>query len=171
MLSACYVGLSQVLGSADHRKQSTWKTFEIQNFSIQYPPDWELDTSGKSGTTFILFSKKESKKDPFRENITFIIQDLSKHDIDLNKFVEISENQINNQISKSTLLESNRIKQRGRELHYFKYTGEISPFLLKFEQYCWVQKKRAIILTFACEVNKYEDYKEIGEKILSTFKF
>jgi hypothetical protein len=153
----------------NNKQVAGWKTFRGTNYSIQYPPKWELNQSGQMGTSFILFSPLESDKDQFRENVNLLIQDLTGQNINLDRFVEISEEQVKTMMSNSTLFESKRIKNADQEFHKMAYSGDQGVFRLKFEQYFWVIKQKAYILTLTCEENRFSDYKGIGENILNSF--
>ena len=91
-------------GNKNPQTISDWKTVDQLNYSIQYPPTWELNQSGQMGASFFLFSPLESDKDKFKENVNLLIQDLSGQNIDLNKYTEISEGQINTMVTNSTLI-------------------------------------------------------------------
>ena len=147
-----------------------WKTFDNSNYEIQYPTKWELNQGGQMGTSFIIFSVLESENDKFKENVNLIIQDLSGQNIDLNKYTEISEGQIKTMVTNSNLIESKRIKNVRNEYHKIIYSGDQGIFHLQFEQYYTVVNDKAYVLTFTCEKDKFVDYKEIGEKILNSFK-
>lgn len=166
-----------VSGNEATKSIAGWKTFNGTNsgtnYSIQYPPDWELDKSGKLGSTFFLFSPIENDADQFKENINLLIQDLRGSDITLDKFVEISEGEVKAMGAKATLLESKRMKNTSLEFHKMLYSAEQGQgmYRLQFEQYYWVIKERAYILTLTCEESKFSEYKERGEKILNSFSF
>ena len=148
-----------------------WKTFKGSNFTVEYPAQWELNENKQTGTSFILFSPLESAQDLFKENVNLLIQDLSGQNIDLNKYVEITENQVKTMLPNSTLIESKRMKNGSQEYQKMIYSGDQGNNHLKFEQYFWVISNKAYILTLTCEQNKFADYKETGEKILNSFKF
>lgn len=160
-------GISQT--EKNNYSKSDWKIFEQPFFSVKYPKDWELNTSGQMRTSFILFAPLESNNDLFKENINLIVQDLTGHKIDLNKFTEVSESQIKTVIPHSSLIESKRIKNGNEEYHKLIYTGDQGTFHLKYEQYYWIVNQRSYILTFTTELSKYELYKAKGEKILQSF--
>jgi hypothetical protein len=46
-----------------------WKTFSEKNYTVLYPPDWEMNKSGSLGTAFSILEPAKSKEDKFRENI------------------------------------------------------------------------------------------------------
>jgi hypothetical protein len=149
--------------------QSEWKTFQGIGYLIQYPGSWDLDKSGKGGTSFIILSKLSSQQDKFRENVNLIIQDLSGQNINLDKYVEISEGQVKTMINKGKILESKRLNANKLEFHKIIYTGEQGIYLLKYEQYYWIKNNKAYVLTLTCEINQFDKFKIIGEKILNSF--
>lgn len=147
----------------------TWETLSENGYFIQYPSDWQLDKSGQMGTSFILFSAQASDKDQFKENVNLLIQDLTGYNLDLDKYVEISENQIKTMVTDGNLMLSKRMKKGGREFQKTMYTGSQGIFKLKFEQYYWVIDNKAYVLTLTCEQSQFDAYKEAGEKILESF--
>lgn len=146
------------------------KTLTTNEYSIDYPANWDLDKSGQMGTSFFLFSKQSSPQDRFRENVNLMVQNLKGMHIDLDKYVEISENQIKSMIQNSNLILSKRLTANGNSFHQVAYTGDQGSFKLKFEQYYWVINEKAYVLTLTCEASQFDAYSEIGEKILSSFR-
>lgn len=155
-----------VIGQNENEK----KKLVEDNYSISYPSDWELNKSGQMGSSFILFSPVESNQDIFRENINLLIQDLSNYNIDLDKFVEISKGQIKTMVKNGNLLKSERINTDSDEFHKVIYTGDQDIYKLKFQQYYWVKKQKAYILTLTCEKHQFDSYQKIGVEILNSFK-
>ena len=151
-------------------QNNEWNSLNEKDYSIQYPEKWELNKSGQMGTSFILFSQLSSDTDQFKENVNLIIQDLTGHNIDLNKYVEISEGQIKAMITDENIISSNRIKNKGAEFQKVIYTGKQGIFNLKFEQYYWVVNDKAYVLTLTCEINEFNNFKGVGEKMLNSFK-
>ncbi len=146
------------------------KIFSKDNYSISYPNNWEINSTGQMGTSFLILSPVESEQDQFRENVNLLIQDMSAYNIDLNEFVSISEGQIKTMITNGSLVSSERIKTGKNDYHKVIYTGDQGIYKLKFEQYYWVINKKAYILTLTCETNQFEAYQNVGEAILNSFK-
>jgi hypothetical protein len=174
------IGILTVITSATACAQTTesksktvdtveWKSLTENNYSISYPNNWELNISGQMGTSFILFSPLSSKEDQFKENVNLLIQDLAGHNLDIDKYVEISEGQIKTLITDGEILESKRITTDNLEYQKVVYTGTQGIFNLKFEQYYWVIGDNAFVLTLTCEENQFNNHKIIGEKILNSF--
>ena len=155
---------------AIYGQEKNWKTISDEGYSIMYPDNWELDQSGQMGTSFSILSELDSEKDQFRENINLIIQDLSAYEIDLDEYVEISENQINTMISNSKIMLNKRVERDGYEYQHLIYTAKQGLLELKLEQYYWVINKSAYVLTFTCEEHNFKNYKKTGERILNSFK-
>jgi hypothetical protein len=79
-------------------------------------------------------------------------------------------NQVKTMIVNGEILESKRQNINGVNFHKMIFTGKQGIYNLKFEQYYFIEKGKAFILTLTCEINEFEKYKETGEKILNSFK-
>lgn len=168
-ITACGQSNSKNKSTTQQDKIEDWKTYEDSNYTIQYPPNWELDLKGEMRTSFILFSPSENENDKFIENVNLIIQDLKGMNMNMDKYVEISEEQLKTMITNSVLIESKRVKDKNPEYHKLIYTGNQESLQFQFEQYLWIINEKAYILTLTCEINKFSEYKEVGEKILNSF--
>ena len=159
--------LSSIATLSVHSQE--WKTLDDEVFSIEYPETWEINTSGVMGTKFIMFSPLTSENDAFRENVNFLIQDLSGKKINLNQYVEVSETQVKTLLNNSEIIESKRVKNKKQTYHKLIYTGEQGEFELHFEQYFFIVDDHAYVLTFSCEMDQLEDFQETGERIMNSF--
>lgn len=146
-----------------------WKVLDEGIYSIQYPENWDLDKSGKVGMNFILLSKQTSSQDQFRDNVNLLLQDIQGQNINLDKFVEISEGQIKTMLTNGNLIESKRLSANGSEFQKVIFTSDQGDYNLKFEQYYWVKNGKAYVLTLTCELEQFETYRTTGEKILNSF--
>ena len=79
-----------------------------------------------------MFTEKENSQDNFVENINLIIQNLEGLNVDLNKFVAITEGQIS---ASGELIRSKRIIVNGNECHSIIYEVTFNGFNLMFLQY------------------------------------
>ena len=165
-----FVLLVFVSVSITAQTNTNWKTITQSNYSVQYPSNWELDQSGKMGAIFFMLAPVESPADNFKENVNLMIQDLTGMNIDLDKFTQISIDQIKTQAVKGKLIESKRMKNKTREYQKVIYTSDQNGFHLKYEQLYYVKNNKAYFLTLTCEQTKFDAYKAEGEKILNSFK-
>jgi len=169
-----FIKLSACAQTENNNTQSTpideWEPLTENNYSLNYPKDWELNKSGLMGTSFILFSPLSSEKDQFKENINLLVQDLTGHNLNLEKYAKLSEGQIKTMITDGNILESKTVATDTLSHHQIIYTGRQGVFNLKFEQYYWVIDDTAYVLTLTCEESQFKNYQKIGEEILNSFK-
>jgi len=57
-----------------------------------------------------------------------------------------------------------------KEFQKLVFTGKQGKFDLKWQQYYRVEKDKAYVLTLTCEEDQYDNYLDIGQKIMNTFK-
>ncbi len=150
-------------------KTESLKKLVHSDYTLDYTSDWELNQSGQMGTSFILFSQLESDTDKFKENINLVIQDLTGYNLNLDKYIDVTLGQIKSMISNPKINFNQRIKGNNGGFHKLVYSGNQGLFNLTFEQYIWVIKNRAFILTFTTEQEKFEKFKLKGEQILNSF--
>ena len=145
--------------------QNNFVEFKKDNFEINYPEDWRLDTSGQMNSSFILFSPK-TEGDLFVENINLIIQDLSGQNLNLESYSELSESQIKSMIPESKLIENIKVGNHKEVV----WSGFVTNNYLKFKQYYYVIDNKAYVLTFSALETAYDDYIKIGTEILNSFQ-
>jgi hypothetical protein len=141
-----------------------------ENYKIQYPNTWTIDTSRKMGAEFFIYSPKENENDKFRENVNFIIQDLNGQNIDLDKYAQITEQQIKDLATDGKIYDSQKIKTAESEYYKMTYGMTQGIFKLKIEQYYFIKDEKAFVITFTSELDKFEAFKSVGEQILNSFK-
>lgn len=143
------------------------KEINRDEYSIFYDSILRLDETGNNGVEFYLFTEKEDSKDDFVENINLMIQNLEGLNIDLNKFVAITEDQI---LANGELIRSKRIIVNGNECHSITYEGIFNGFHLMFLQYNIVKKNKAYVLTYTAKRKDFEKYFNEMELIMKSFK-
>ena len=153
--------------SCKSNKNEQTKEIDKNGYTLTYTSDLKLDESGKQGSEFLLFTEKKDSADNFIENINLLIQNLETLNLDLNKFVEITENQIK---ANGNLISSERIKNNNSEFQKLIYSAHLNNFDLKFIQYDFLKNNKAYILTFTAKENEFEKYSSDMEKIMKTFE-
>lgn len=103
----------------------------------------------------------------FRDNLNFIIQDLKGQNIDLNKFAEISVEQIKQFITNSKILQS---ETSAGPKHKIVYSGSQGQLNLKWQQYYWVKNEKAYILTFTADQLSFDKQMAEVNSIMDSFK-
>lgn len=144
-------------------------SFVKNNYKIQYPKSWRLDTSGIMGSELFVFSPLENDTDGFHENVNVIIQDLSGQNIDLKEYKEISDKQITDMGINAQLFESSILKTDKGECYKISYAMTQDKYRLKITSVCFIKNDKAYLATFSSELDKYDRYKKVGETILNSF--
>jgi hypothetical protein len=145
-------------------------TLKKDLFKIQYPNKWTIDTSGMMGSEFFVFSPKENANDKFRENVNLIIQDIGGQNIDLDKYAQISKDEINTMGNEARIHESKKVKKGKSEFYKMIYEMKDGDYKIKIEQYYFVTNTRAYVLTLATEFAKFANFKTVGEGVLNSFQ-
>jgi len=146
-----------------------FKAFSKSGFEIFYPDGWRVDTSGTMNSKVFFFSPLEGPEDKFSENLNVMIQNLGGHQIDIQKYKEISEQQIKVMFSDGKLLESKVVDNNGREEYRLSYEFSQGIFKLKVSAICFIKNDMAYLATFTSEMSKFERYQEVANKMLVSF--
>ncbi|MEL6537452.1 MAG: hypothetical protein AAFQ98_18670 [Bacteroidota bacterium] len=147
-----------------------WKTYLTPQFTIDYPGTWQLDTTGRMNSTFLILNPITVWSDDFRENVNLLVQDLTGQGVSLDDFVDITETQVQRMVPEGKLISSERIVGEPA-YHQMTYSGQLSGHYLAIRQYYWIIEEKAYILTFTCKLADKEKYAELGEQILASFRF
>jgi len=164
-LSFIYGGYSQP------DKSSSLTRLVIQNYKIEYPKSWALDTSGQLSSEFFVFSPLEHDSDKFKENVSLMIQNLAGQNLDLSLYKEITEGQIARLGNDAKLFESLKTRTAKGDYYRVRYALNQANFKLIVTSYCYIKDEKAYLITFTSESDKYKQYKRIGDKILDSFQF
>jgi serine/threonine-protein kinase len=138
--------------------------YSTNEFEIEYPEIWKLDTSQLMGTAFIIISPAE-KDDKFGENFNLVIQELPTYDISLDDYVKISEKQIIDAFGENSIIES---KTTGNK-HNIIYKANQKNVEMIFNQIYILKNNKAYILTFTALPSSYNKYKDVAQKTLNSF--
>lgn len=148
--------------------QKNFKKHAKENIVINYPDNWRLDVSGQMNTEFILFSELE-ENDTFQENINLLKQDLKGQGFTMESYVKLSKNQIKKMVPNGKIIESKYVNDD--QPHYvIIWTGFVSGNNLKFKQLFFLENESAYVLTFTTLPETFDQYIDLGNKILNSFK-
>jgi len=149
--------------------ETTKSSFSKDNYKIEYPKSWRLDTSRLIGTEFFLFAPLENQTDKFSENVSLIIQDLAGQNINLENYKTITDKQLTDFATDPTIFESVIKTINDKEYFRIVYVMTQGKSRLKITSICFIKNDKAYLITFTTELEKYEMYKKIGEEILNSF--
>ena len=166
-LTLAFVGNAQ---PANKKENSTeWSNIARNEYYLSYPSTWRVDTSKLYGADLFLYSPKDTATDKFSENVNIMIQDLKDTAIKLDQMIEYSETQIKNALNNVSIMQSKRFINDKTEFHVLIFTSNQEIFKLRTEQYYYLFETKVFVLTLTTEQNKYNQYENVGTKILKSF--
>lgn len=143
------------------------KEFSKSNYSINYPESWILQDNVGNGIEFFLLTKKTDAKDSFSENLNLIIQNIESLNLDLDKYVGITENQFKD--NKAKVLINKRNKNKFNDFHVFVFEANVNGNDLKFMQYIFIENNKAYVLTFSATLANFDRYIAEMQKAMNSF--
>lgn len=149
---------------------SNWETFNGDEYTINYPENWDINDSGYMGTDFIIISPLTGQFDDFRENINLIKIETQGNYSSLKQFVEINISSIFALMNNSKIVESVQLDKNKQPYHKLIYTFPDNALNLTVLQYYWLIDDIGYILSFTSKEETFEEYKIIGYGILDSFK-
>ncbi len=158
------------VGHAQNSAADELATYKKNAYQIQYPMGWSIDTSGESGTAFIIYSPKEDEADHFLENIDLVIQPAEGKNNNLDSFVRQQALQIKATETDGEIYEATKM-ETDKGVYYKLISGATKgvTLRLKYEQYFFIKNNNAFVVTLTTELDKFDSYKTIGEQILNSF--
>ena len=148
-------------------KNDNLKDINNNEYSLSYPKYMVLEDN-IDGVEFILFTERKNVDDTFIENINLIIQDFGNMDLDLDKYVEISEEQISEDNGK--LISSETKTTENSKYQRLIYSMKMNNRNLMYLQHYHIHKNKAYILTFSSDKDEFKNYVDEMEKIMLSFK-
>lgn len=149
-----------------------WTNLAHKDFSVSYPKDWELDTSGMMQTSAILKAPLDEKHPNFNTNINIIEQDLGTLGaaIKLKDFTDLSLKQLESAMENYKLLSSETKGSGANEHQEVTFNCKQQGFDLTLCQYYYIKSGKATIVTFTATQDSYDGIKEKGIQIMNTFR-
>jgi len=148
-----------------------WLTFKGNGYTIRYPAAFKLDTTGYMKTDVIFYTKLSYNEDEFSDNINVMIQDLKDPQMNLDQFAKLSEDEIKMYVEEPEIIESQRESSNGIEYYNIIYSEKNPNYYLIRDQHLMIRNQKAYVLTLTCEKPLFDQYKETGELVLSSFRF
>lgn len=153
--------------------QDGWKTYQKDNYSINYPSNWEYSDQKPEPTIAFIFMSPEASqtKDSFRERVNLTIENLVHEDLTLEEYTEKVLQQVK-QVPNAKMASALPVTIGDIEATNIIWSAELGGGMnLKFNQLFTVKDRVAYVLTFASTTTEYERYEKDAIMILNSFKF
>lgn len=145
-----------------------WKTLDTTEYSISYPPTWNITQTGEMSTAFFIKSPAESQTDLFSENINLLI--TAAPNVTSKAFIEASLEQIKNYFTNLNITKSEIIKESGEDVVHLMYSADQGKNHLNFEQKAYLKNDKAYILTYTSGDKISDKIKTEATSVLNSFK-
>lgn len=134
--------------------------------SIKYPNNWEI-LENQHGTNVMILMPLDEMKSDFRANLNIVIEDLTDMEISLERYTELSRNQLEKLITDIQIVEPlNPCTLASHSGYELVYRGKQGIFELQWLQTWTVINEKAYVLTYT---NTTDDYYDLLEIILEMF--
>jgi hypothetical protein len=94
---------------------------------------------------------------------------LSGQNIDLEKYKQITDQQLSTIPASIKVFESSIINKGNNEYYKADYEMTQGKLRLRINSICLIYNEKAYLLTFSAEFDKFDSYKKIGDEILNSF--
>ncbi|WP_299111335.1 PsbP-related protein [uncultured Winogradskyella sp.] len=153
--------------------QDNFKRHNGDSFSLDYPNDWthSKQTPNPAVKDIFLSPENTNKDDQFRENVNLTIEDISNFDLTLEAYTKKALDQVKIQIPSAKVLSQTTTTINKMEVGLIIWSADFgNNMILKFKQLFIISGQKAYVLTFSSSANEYDQYIEIGDRILNSFK-
>jgi len=140
---------------------------------IKYPKTWtkEETTNPITGTVVRFSSPKQGDRDPFQENLSVEIHDLSAEPVTDQQFTKEALKQIYQFVPNANIIIELKDQNIGNSSGYqVVYTGRDGKQNLKRMQMWAVRNNKAYVLTYEAEEQKYLQFLPVAQKMIDSFE-
>ncbi len=157
-------------GSPEKKRDNSVKfiTYNALEYSLSFPSDWSNATDKNPNVDFVVVAPPDSKNDVFTDNVNIIIQDIGDT-IDIQRFLELTEAQLDTYIPDHVMAEKKIVKKNGMDCLILEYQAKQNNFDLRYLQHAYIYNHKAYIVTFTAEQVIFKSYREIANQILDSF--
>lgn len=150
------------------KTKDDWVIFRSNEFSITFPPIFELDTSGYGKLQLVLRSPLTDDTDIFMDYIAVAVREKD-HNRSLESFGKLCVDDILNYTENPEIIKNGLKHHNGKEFYEIIYSEQQPVFRLVHEQHIYFDGHRTFIVSLTCEDAVFEQCREVGEVIMSTF--
>ena len=141
-----------------------WEVFSTAEYSISYPKEWTINTSGADDVAFMISSPSDGEGDHFTQNVSLVIEKLDNN-TDLDAYAVAAKEQLISVFTESSP-ELEKMKQNKQDFYKVTFAGQGA----KFQQYYFVENNKAYAVGFTTGEKDFDKDIVLGKKIMNTFK-
>lgn len=145
--------------------------YQTDNFIIEYPIDWSIDSTGNAGTEFMILSKLQDEEDQYEDAITLTSLQYPTSDDALKTFSEQHLNDLRIFYQDINITSDEFITHGGAACRHYVVSGKFSNVGIIQEEYVWALNDKMYLLTYNSQTEGYEKLSAASKKILGSFRF
>lgn len=147
--------------------QSTRYSNKQYHFSLKAPSGWSVKEN-TAGAAVILLSPQQGSLDVFQENVNVVVQDLKMRPMALQEFSLTAINQLKAMYNNIEILKTDSIWLSGRNGTRLEYIVR-AEIHLHIIQVWTIKDKKAYMITFSADVDRYPQYATIADQVINSF--
>jgi V8-like Glu-specific endopeptidase len=144
-------------------------TSEADNYSMEFPKDWEVTEDLSYGTGVMAISQRENASDTFRENIN-VISEVLPSAMTLDDYYKLSIDNAAASLPGFTKIKEGTKTINGIKSKWIIYTEEYEGTKIEVLVYVLVKDLKAFVITCGSIPSEFDKYKSQFEEIVGTFK-
>ncbi len=169
-ITGVFIVILAVVVMSSYTSQEKWKVYKTTDFYMSYPASWTIDTSKRTGARVMLYSPLTYSNDTYKENINVSTETLSSK-VTLDSYTKDCKKELGKLIDKLTIISIHKFANEQGEFEEIIFMGESSGVKGKWIQHYHVKNSTGYVITLSTRVNTFDQYKEIGLKIMNSFSF
>ena len=142
---------------------------DVYGISVEYPDDWGISENYMGGIVAFA-SLFEGADDRFAENVNIFYEPLPNDTITLDEYAGLSISFLEDYFNDFELLESKNTLINNMLAKRLVYTYDQGTYIIKIMQILIVRDKEAFVITYTAESEKYDDYLDIADHIIQSFR-
>lgn len=139
----------------------------VRHYHLIYPKDW---TRQPTPNAVVFKSPKDGPKDEFQENVSLMLQDISKEQLTLDEFIQVSMMQVQH-TKEATILSVIDTLVHGVPAKIILTDLENKGSPLKLKQLCIMRGTIVYILTYTAEPKSYRKFEPAASRLMGSIEF
>jgi len=158
-----------VFGFNASAQTTPFKKVETLAYKLDVPTSWETRVIGDVGVSFLALAPLTSDTDPFRENLTIVVQDVAGTSNTMKSIMEESKHDIINQLDRGNVFDEGSGTSKQGKYQRMAYSTFQNGIALRYESRFFQVGTKVYILLFSSEKALYPEYERRATQMMDSF--
>lgn len=145
--------------------------YQTSEYTIQYPNDWSIDTTGNAGTSFMIMSKLQDEEDQYEDALTLTVLPYASSGDALKTFSDQHLNDLKIFYQDIIIPTDEFISHGGSPCRHYLVKGKFSNVGVILEEYVWATHDKIYLLTYNSQTEGYDKLSGVAAKMFQSFQF